>query len=174
MQHTALSGSDTTRRAGYRGQLFGGEFSLFHFRTECHSTQPRSCSILHNVARSVLSGQMNFGHRLSGKKSRRQRPQEGRAGDSSHRNRQERCNHEADSSRIVLGTVARTHANIQPCPTAALNRAHPKGMPLPSRHRRSSQENHIGSGDASVLVARSSVGSCTKNLHNPTAFPKPR
>jgi len=32
MQHTGHPGRDTTRRTAYRGQLFGSECSLFHFR----------------------------------------------------------------------------------------------------------------------------------------------
>ena len=52
MQDTALPGSNTTRWTGYRGKFFSGEFSLFHLGTDCHSTQPRNCSILNNTRKT--------------------------------------------------------------------------------------------------------------------------
>ncbi len=48
--------------------------SLFFTLVECAYAQSRICSILHTAAQLVIRGQMNFGHCLSGSRSRVAQP----------------------------------------------------------------------------------------------------
>src|SRR5258708_2613462 len=53
-----------------------GVSSLFFTLVECAHTQSRICTILHTAAQLVIRGQMNFGHCLSGRRSRVAQPRQ--------------------------------------------------------------------------------------------------
>jgi hypothetical protein len=48
VQHASLTGSGTTGRTGHDGNLFGGEFFLFHF-DRMQKYRARNSSILHTI-----------------------------------------------------------------------------------------------------------------------------
>src|ERR1700722_5756685 len=48
MQHASLTGSGSTGRTGHDGNLFGGEFFLFHWDS-MRKYRPRNSSILHTI-----------------------------------------------------------------------------------------------------------------------------
>ena len=52
MQHARLTGSNSTGRAGHDGNLFGGEFFLFH-SDRMRKYRARNSSILHTIRISL-------------------------------------------------------------------------------------------------------------------------